>query len=175
MMDTASPIPWQSEFAHDIGSFRQWLGQREILCDEGGRPIWWRLMIQNGWECQEELLACDPNEYDLLLDWKDGNQRGWVWTALSFQVPVYLMLRGVERLSPGWDQHDSLGHDPLLLARDTETIQVFARRLWRDAPLTYKKRLAPLSKHAWTPNAKRAWHFWQQEVEYPYESDNATE
>lgn len=171
MTDTASPIAWHPRYSHDLGGFREWLGQREVLSDNEGRPIWWRLMIQGGWECLEELLACDPNEHDLLLDWKDGNGRGWVWTALSFQTPTDLMLRGVERLGPGWDEKDTLGHDPLMLAREVQSIQAMARRLWRDTPLTYRTRLAPLAQKAWTPAARRAWHFWQQGVNSPHDPD----
>jgi hypothetical protein len=162
MMDTASPPPWQPQFSHDVGAFREWMAEHEQLVNVQGRPVWRDLIIQGGWLCLDELLAADTREHDALLDWTDRNGHGWLWVGLSFQAPARQLLAGLERLAPGWDASDWLGHDPLLLAQEGQRIQGLARRLWRDDPLAFPKRAAALAGKAHTPAAQRAWHFWAQ-------------
>lgn len=165
MSDTQYPILWQPEFVHDVGRFREWLGQRDDLLLEDGTPIWWHLFEHNGWENIEELLAVSDQEHNVYLDWKDQNGRGWMWVGLTYKAPSPLVLRGMERLGRGWDQPDKFGQDPLSLATEGQCIHGIARRLWRLSPNRTQKRIDTLARLAKDPAARRAWQFWTHGIE----------
>lgn len=169
MSDTEYPIQWQENFVHDIGRFREWLGQRDDLVLGNGTPVWWHLVHGQGWQNLEELLALSPSEYNVYLDWKDDKSRGWMWTTLSFHAPYHLVLSGLERLGHGWDHKDVFGVDPLSLALEGQCIHGIARRLWREAPMTSQQRLRTLASSAPTPSASRAWRFWIDGIEFDNE------
>ena len=160
MSDTASPLKWQSAFAHDLGHFREWLGQRDERVVDNGVPVWWELIQQGGWATVEELLAVSDEEHDVYLDWKDPFGRGWMWAGLKHQMPPHLLLQGLRRLRRGWDTPDLQGVDPLSLATQGQCIHGIAQRLWRDAPTLNQNRIRTLAQLAPTPAARRAWHFW---------------
>lgn len=160
MSDTEYPILWQKEFVHDVGRFREWLGQRDDLVLDNDTPIWWHLFEKGGWDNIEELLAVSGSEHNVYLDWKDDNGRGWMWAGLTYEAPIRLILKGMERLGKGWDNPDNFGQDPLALATEGQCIHGIARRLWRNSPTLSSERINSLAELAKTPAAKRAWQFW---------------
>lgn len=164
MPDTQYPIAWKESFVHDVGLFREWLGQRDDLILEDNKPVWWHLARHRGWDNLEELLAVSEQEHNVFLDWKDEKGRGWLWAMLSWKAPSHLVLLGLDRLGPDWDQKDALGVDPLSLATEGQCIHGIARRLWRENPMTCQHRIRQLASTAPTPAALRAWQFWSHGI-----------
>ena len=163
-MDTLYVLPWKPSFAYDLGAFREWLANREELKTEDGKPVWWHLIVQQGWACLEELLAVNAEIQDTLLNWKDQRSRGWVWMCLAFNVPSKIFLKGLDKLLPGWDTLDTLGNDPLVMAREGQSIQGIARKLWSQNPLNFNNRIRHLVEQSLTLSAQRAWLFWANGV-----------